>query len=169
MPIKMNAAQTKRSEATLAERIQQITTVDSLEAAMLAKARAEGALEGMGEMGYSTLATEAQQARINKAYAAARKCFKPAATVRAQTNGSWALQCLREMVLPASLIQAMGGVLTAMDRARGRAGVDRARLQVSPLLAELRSLGVIDDGEESITREVMDDAAERRCNELYKA
>jgi len=161
MPIKMNAEQTKRSEATLAKRIELIQAADSLEAAMIAKAVAEGALEGMVEMGYSVLGTEAH---------AARKRFKTATatkrTPRVQSNGAWTLQCLREMMLPEPLIQAMGSVLAVMDRARTRDGVERARAQVRPLLAGLRSRDVIDVGDETITREVMDDAAERCYNDV---
>lgn len=170
MPIKMNAAQTRRSEVSLAERIEHLKASSSLEGAMLAKARAEGALEGMSEMGYSTLATEAQKERIKKAYAAARKRLRPTAphrTSRPLGNSAWTLQCLREMVLPEPLIQAMGDVLTAMARARTRDSVRCAQSRATPLLEDLRTRGVIDEGDEAITREIMDSAAERRCAEVF--
>lgn len=170
MPIKMNASQTKRLEVSLAERIDHIKASPSLEAAMLAKARAEGALEGMSEMGYSTLATEAQKERIKKAYRATRKRLQPAAgprAARSQSNSAWTLQCLREMVLPEPLIQAMDGVLTAMGKARTRDSVQCARSHATPLLEDLRSRGLIDEGDEAITREIMDSAAERRSAEVF--
>lgn len=67
MPIKMNAAQTRKLEATLAEFIGDITTAPDRWTMRMAKAKAEGALEGMVEMGYAALPAEAQHNRIDTA------------------------------------------------------------------------------------------------------
>lgn len=79
MGLKMNAAQTKSNEQRLAERIATISVSTSLGDLAIARAYAEGQLEGMAEMGYGELATEAQQGRINKAVRLARKAIKDAA------------------------------------------------------------------------------------------
>jgi len=67
MPIKMNAAQTRKLEAKLAGFINDITTSPDQQTMRLAKAKAEGALEGMSEMGYPALSAEAQHNRIDTA------------------------------------------------------------------------------------------------------
>lgn len=67
MPIKMNAAQTRKLEAKLTGFINDITTSLDLQTMRLVKAKAEGALEGMSEMGYPALSAEAQHNRIDTA------------------------------------------------------------------------------------------------------
>lgn len=79
MAFKMTAAQTRKNEDRLAERITAISVATSLGDLAIARGYAEGHLEGMAEMGYAVLSVEAQQVRIKKAVLAARRLIKAAA------------------------------------------------------------------------------------------